>query len=64
MKRSWWRVAAIVGASLGVLGPASAELISTGKTAPVWSGKTVEGKPVSSAKLKGKVVLMNFFSYS
>jgi hypothetical protein len=38
-------------------------LIGTGKTAPAWSGKTVAGQAISSAQFKGKVVLMNFFSY-
>jgi len=38
--------------------------LAKGKPAPAWSGKTVEGKPLSSAQFKGKVVLMNFFGYT
>ncbi len=33
-----------------------------GKPAPAWSGKTTAGKALSSAQLKGKVVLLNFFN--
>lgn len=35
-----------------------------GKVAPAWSGKTVEGKPITSAQFKGKVVVMNFFGFT
>lgn len=52
----------LLGAVL-VAAPATAGIISAGKPAPVWSGKTVLGKPLASGSLKGKVVLLNFFSY-
>jgi hypothetical protein len=48
---------------LGGSGAAHATL-AKGKPAPAWSGKTVEGRALSSAQLKGKVVLMNFFGYT
>lgn len=35
-----------------------------GKPAPTWSGKTIAGKPITSAQFKGKVVVMNFFGYT
>jgi cytochrome oxidase Cu insertion factor (SCO1/SenC/PrrC family) len=63
MKWVTWCAAAVLAGVLAV-GSASAALISKGKVAPAWSGKTVDGKPISSAQLKGKVVLLNFFSYS
>jgi hypothetical protein len=50
--------------ALSLVGAAHAELPGKGKAAPVWSGKTLAGKPISSASLKGRVVLMNFFSYN
>ena len=56
-----WRLAAVAGAVLAVAGP-SAAVIGKGRAAPAWSGKTVAGKPISSAQLKGKVVLLNFFN--
>lgn len=63
MKFSPWRLAAAAGASLALVGGASAALVKSGKTAPAWSGKTLAGKTLSSNQLKGKVVLVNFFSY-
>lgn len=54
------------GLWLGVLlaaAPAAANIIAAGKPAPAWTGKSVQGKPVASADFKGKVVLLNFFSY-
>jgi hypothetical protein len=60
MKRTLWLLAA-AGSLLGV--GAGAATIGVGKTAPAWSGKTVQGKPISSAQYKGKVVLMNFFGF-
>lgn len=48
----------------GVLSfPVRAALPATGKAAPAWSGKTTDGKTLSSAQLKGKVVLLNFFNF-
>jgi len=58
-----WRNAALLGLTLVLAGASSASLIGPGKPAPVWSAKTLAGKPISSAQLKGKVVLVNFFSY-
>jgi hypothetical protein len=58
-----WRLPAVAAAVLGLGAAASAALPAAGKTAPAWSGKTVAGKAISSAQFKGKVVLMNFFSY-
>lgn len=52
----------LLGVVLGAT-PAAAEIITAGKPAPAWSGKTVLGKPLASSSLKGKVVLLNFFSY-
>ena len=43
-------------------GSASAALVAQGKAAPAWSGKTVQGKTLSAAQFKGKVVLLNFFN--
>lgn len=42
---------------------AAAAPVAKGKAAPVWKGKTTQGKTLSSAQFKGRVVLMNFFSY-
>jgi hypothetical protein len=53
-------IAALILAGAG----AAHATIAKGKPAPAWSGKTVEGKALSSAQLKGKVVLMNFFGYT
>lgn len=57
-----WRLLVAAGLMLAWGGNAWA-LIGAGKTAPSWSGKTVAGQPISSSQFKGKVVLMNFFSY-
>jgi hypothetical protein len=57
-----WRLSC-AALALGLVTAASAALPGAGKTAPSWSGKTIAGKAISSAQLKGKVVLMNFFSY-
>lgn len=43
--------------------PAGAGIIAAGKPAPAWNGMSVQGKPVASASFKGKVVLLNFFSF-
>lgn len=64
MRIKFWHTAVGTGfltLSLAVAG--GADLPRAGKTAPVWKGKTVAGKPISSAEFKGKVVLVNFFSY-
>ncbi len=64
MKRIAACAAAGFLASILLVGNASAALIGKGKKAPAWSGKTVEGKSLASSQFKGKVVLLNFFSYS
>ena len=54
---------AVVGAlTLALATGVSAEILGKGKTAPKWSGKTVQGKAISSTSYKGKVVLLNFFN--
>lgn len=63
MKVQAWRALVLAGTALGLATVASADLIAAGKTAPAWSGKTLAGKTLSSAQLKNKVVLVNFFSY-
>jgi peroxiredoxin len=62
MRRSVWTglIVAIV-AALSAVG-ASAEVVKSGGAAPKWEGKTVAGKTMSLAGLKGKVVLLNFFN--
>jgi len=57
-----WRLLAVAGLSI-VLANNARALIGPGKTAPSWSGKTLAGQAINSAQFKGKVVLMNFFSY-
>ncbi len=64
MSTDRWRIAAMALTSCVLAGSASAALIAKGKPAPTWSGKTIEGKPFTTTSLKGKVVLLNFFSYS
>lgn len=64
MKRLAVYAAAGFLASALLVGSASAALIGKGKAAPAWSGKTIDGKALASSSLKGKVVLLNFFSYS
>lgn len=63
MKLRVWRIAAIGGALCGLAGSASAALIGSGKSMPAWSGKTTAGKAINSSEYKGKVLLLNFFSY-
>lgn len=58
-----WRLLAAASLSLVLAGTASAALIGKGKSAPSWSGKTIAGKALKSTDLKGKVVVLNFFSY-
>ena len=57
-----WKAAALAGALLASAAAPAAAIISRGKAAPAWSGKTVAGKAISSSQLKGKVVLLNFFN--
>ena len=64
MKRLAAYAAAGFLASAVLVGSASAALIVTGKPAPAWSAKTIDGKALASSQFKGKVVLLNFFSYS
>ena len=59
MKIRFWLGA--VAALTVMAGPASA-IVTAGKPAPAWSGKTTAGKALSSTQLKGKVVLVNFFN--
>lgn len=63
MTIGWARVgvAALAASVIGSAGLAAP--LPKGKVAPAWSAKTVQGKSVSSAQFKGKVVLLNFFSY-
>ena len=57
------RSIAAVGALVWVLATAvSAQITPSGKSAPPWNGKTVQGKPISAGQYKGKVVLLNFFN--
>lgn len=58
-----WRPLAAFGLAIAVAGGVSAALIGPGKAAPAWSGKTLAGKALKSTDLKGKVVVVNFFSY-
>lgn len=51
-----------VGGLAVSLAVAAAALPAKGKPIPAWSGKTVGGKALASADLKGKVVLLNFFN--
>jgi hypothetical protein len=61
MKRRLWPAAALAGLALATC--ASAQ-VAKGKPAPNFSARSTAGKPVSLAQLKGKAVLVNFFSYS
>ncbi len=63
MRNSLRGALAAVALCLGLTLVGRAEMIKTGKTAPAWSGKSLAGKTVKSADFKGKVLLMNFFSY-
>ena len=57
------RAAALGTIALAFAAGASAAQINAGKLAPSWKARTVAGKPISSAQFKGKIVLLNFFSY-
>jgi hypothetical protein len=57
-----WRLLAMAGAALTLTSSAWA-IVAPGKAAPVWKAKTMAGAMTGSAQLKGKVVLVNFFSY-
>ena len=52
----------LAGMAAALAVPAAA-LPPAGRPAPAWSGKTTTGKSLSSAQLKGKVVLLNFFGF-
>lgn len=61
MRRSAWP--ALLSAALAALVAAPAlAIVAAGKPAPAWTGKTTTGKSLSSAQLKGKVVVLNFFN--
>ena len=64
MTTTLWRSAALAGAVIALAGGSSAAVIGKGRTAPAWKGKTLAGKTLSSTQLKGKAILMNFFSYT
>ena len=61
MKICSWPAAALAG--LALAGGVSAQVVK-GRPAPAFSAKTTAGKPISLAQLKGKAVLINFFSYN
>ena len=56
-----WHAGAVMALAASLSLPAAA-IVKAGQTAPAWSGKTTTGKALSSAQLKGKVVLLNFFN--
>jgi peroxiredoxin len=58
----WVRLLAVTGLTLACSSNAWA-LIKAGKVAPSWSAKTLAGKPIASSQFKGRVILLNFFSY-
>jgi hypothetical protein len=57
-----WRLLAMAGAALALTSNAWA-IVEAGKAAPAWKAKTMAGAAIGSAELKGKVVVVNFFSY-
>ena len=59
--RFWHAPTAALALAVGLAAPAAA-IVKAGAAAPAWSGKTTTGKALSSAQLKGKVVLLNFFN--
>lgn len=59
--RQFVRRVGLLGAAVLALATPGQALIPLGRPAPAWSGKTITGKPLSSAQFKGKVVLLNFF---
>lgn len=63
MKIGWAPIGAVALAAMILGGASLADPLPKGKVAPAWTGKTVAGKSIKSAQFKGKVVLMNFFSY-
>ena len=64
MQTRFWRAAGLlVGSAAFAMGALAAPL-KTGQSAPAWTGKTVQGKAITSAQYKGKVVLLNFFGYT
>jgi cytochrome oxidase Cu insertion factor (SCO1/SenC/PrrC family) len=54
----------LLAGCIGVAALAAPRLPRQGAVAPAWSGKTVDGKQLASAQLKGKVVVLNFFGYT
>ncbi len=50
-------------AALVAMTRVGADQLPAGKVAPKWSGKTVSGAAIKSDQFKGKVVLLNFFSF-
>jgi hypothetical protein len=57
----WGKIAGLAILA-GALAAPSFAIVAAGKPAPAWTGKTTTGKPLGSAQLKGKVVVMNFFN--
>ena len=52
-----------LGALLGSVGSAQAEEVETlGQEAPAWQLKDLDGREVSSAQFKGKVVVVDFWA--
>jgi hypothetical protein len=64
MRIRFGRAATLAAVVVSLAGAASAALVPAGKAMPAWTGKSTTGKALSSKQLKGKVVLMNFFSYN
>ena len=62
MRMRPWRLLALAGAALALTSQAWA-IVPVGKAAPIWKAKTMAGAAIGSDTLKGKVTLVNFFSY-
>lgn len=62
LRTSLWRAGALAILGLALALPALA-LPKPGSVAPAFTGNTTAGKPLKSTQFKGKVVLLNFFSF-
>lgn len=61
MRKSLWLACGPAALAVLLAAPALA-IVSAGKPAPTWVGKTTTGKTLGSPQLKGKVVVLNFFN--
>jgi hypothetical protein len=64
-RMTWWRGLGLVLAGVGLIaGTASADVVAPGRPAPeLATGAWINSEPLSMQRLRGRVVLVDFWTY-